>query len=686
MSKKIIIPYGKCLSITPNINGIKKINKVIYNDKAFKTDVDLAFTFEFNPFIFTYENGNVATITNDPNFPNSKYIVKIEEEDWSSSTQNPRIYNEIYVKVDVTDFVMQYSDLAYAYFEDSVTMYERVINSGSTFTVSNQERKYVNHTQYPVTAGAIDEFRTQIVSGRYYVTFNCFRDYKDLTDNTETYYLHAFRFYTKKPSYIDDEKNVSVSSEGTTHSINDNEFMDNETTYSGIVINLYNSNKILNYYKNVRQTIDAKIILADYYDEDNNLVINKTNGDIIDIGDIVRFVDNKNGLYANKSFQVTSSEFVYSGVPAINIKAKEFLDTRSFTVNLTNPDYMTVEYSYIDVSGNSRTGNISQTTTFTDIGLNQTITITATPLTNTDEYSYTVDNQGGTYNQNVSVISITATRTINTYTVIVGAKYQNNVLDSQTLLNIPYGTRVYSSDYYNADTFTTVEAYYSGKTTNSVRVTGNTSVYTVYSTMTPRTYAYTITASYGGNEIADYSNSAAYGTTINILNIFGQTYETSSYVYSGRTGDETITITSEGQEAYVEYSIRKPKGYFTISNTTVNRDVNTNLVNNSLFNDYYGSIQFTGIVRYTLSNGTIGYIVGSSGGNGTITLNYNSYYHGWVIMAFDVEYDEDDYSAGVAILKIDSNGASVSWVGTSSAYNVYTVNSLYVGATEIKAV
>lgn len=225
---------------------------------------------------------------------------------------------------------------------------------------------------------------------------------------------------------------------------------------------------------------------------------------------------------------------------------------RTFTVTLTNASYMTVSYSYIDAGGNTKSGSISSTTTFSDVGYNQSVTISASPATQTAQYTYSVSTNGGTYGTSTSSVSITGSRTTRYYDVTVGAKYSSTVLASQTV-NVAYGTTVYSSSYYNDNEYVTTEYRYSGKTTNSVTVTGaNQSVYTTYSTRNPNTVEVTIVARYGSSNIASTSVTVNYGTSVNSTSYYGSTLSSGIYSFSGGSGQST-TATSN-TTIYTTYS------------------------------------------------------------------------------------------------------------------------------------
>lgn len=84
---------------------------------------------------------------------------------------------------------------------------------------------------------------------------------------------------------------------------------------------------------------------------------------------------------------------------------------RNFTVTLVNPDYMNVSYSYKDAGGYTKSGTLTSTTTFSNVGYTENITITASAKDATTEWIYSVDTTGGTFGPNdAKSLTITASR------------------------------------------------------------------------------------------------------------------------------------------------------------------------------------------------------------------------------------------------------------------------------------
>lgn len=122
-------------------------------------------------------------------------------------------------------------------------------------------------------------------------------------------------------------------------SISDVELLQNNTIIGETPIyNIIQSN-ILSDYANGIITGKISVICQDYYDINGNLVRSWSNGDIINVGDIVRLDDeNGNSLYKyDKSkdiyFKVTGRNFRKNGIPLLDLElqeAKRLFNSKSF--------------------------------------------------------------------------------------------------------------------------------------------------------------------------------------------------------------------------------------------------------------------------------------------------------------------------------------------------------------------
>ena len=106
--------------------------------------------------------------------------------------------------------------------------------------------------------------------------------------------------------------------------------MQNGTTWLNTPMNSVVANNIFNLYGNGISTAKITVVCGDYYDENANKIKNWANGDIIQVGDIVR-VDKDNlgnALWkysdgSNIYFRVTGSSFRHVGVPLVDLELQE---------------------------------------------------------------------------------------------------------------------------------------------------------------------------------------------------------------------------------------------------------------------------------------------------------------------------------------------------------------------------
>lgn len=697
MSKNVIIPYGKCLDLSNNITGVSKIDKVNFSQINLSlTQTSISYDYKYADWFegnsHSYIEYETTTRFSEETYAHKSKTTLIGTLTWSFYaikaeriiTPPDTVYFDI---VGVNGVNCNYAE----------KIYERAYTTRS----SNSYNKLLFYTR--VDNATFDNYWENIesmqnTSGRFYTIINNDDGSKLIK------IIHLYRFnYTNSPpydesqlyaaetcfldetisvmyKYYSENSSSDVNGDGKNeYSMNYNNFMNVNTNYRGIPITTYNSNAILNNYFKKAQIVDAKIVTANYYDENGTLLIDKSKGEIVDIGDEVKFVSNDKEIYSDKWFRVVSSEFTYNGVPGVSLVCKEIIKvpTWAFKVNLTNPEYMTVSYSYIDSTGNVVQGNITQTTTFNDIKAGETITITATPLSSTAQYTYSVSSNGGTYDSSTTEISINATRTINQYNVVVGIKYQDTVITSQTI-RVDYGTIVNSADYYNDDTYTTTNYIYTGKTTNQITVSSDSSVYTTYSTRSERTYSYQIRVFVVPNEspVETYRGSAAYGTQIAVIDIYGSTYTRGNYEYYNRSGAEYVTIIGDGQVVDVYYSNRKPNTMLTIPSTYINRGDNVQVVSSNAFAYYNGDISIYGRFRAHIGD-DVYYYIGNESGAERVTLHYNSVYNNWSVTLYDEPVDpEGDYDLGYAEVILDETGIRVEW-DTDSQY-AYDIDKIWI--------
>ena len=125
---------------------------------------------------------------------------------------------------------------------------------------------------------------------------------------------------------------VKVGDENSTlyKSLSKNELMQDNATYNGTNIGTTISNNILNTYNKGLSNAEISVVCGNYYDSNGNLVKNWTNGDVLQIGDIIRIDKNNDGeslwKYSNGSnmyWRVIGRNFRYAGVPLIDLQLQE---------------------------------------------------------------------------------------------------------------------------------------------------------------------------------------------------------------------------------------------------------------------------------------------------------------------------------------------------------------------------
>jgi len=197
----------------------------------------------------------------------------------------------------------------------------------------------------------------------------------------------------------------------------------------------------------------------------------------------------------------------------------------SYTVNVAQNDN---SYGSVSTSSVANVPHGTVITTSTNkVTINGTI-VTATPNTNTAQYTYTFNNWTNGTATVTSDMTVTAnfTRTTNTYTVTINTNGAYGTVNKTTVSGVPYGTQITTSGNtinVNGTTVTatpaTTTAQYSysftGWTNGTSIVTGNTTVTANFSRVT-NNYTVTISASpsgYGSVDKATVAN-VPYGTVL----------------------------------------------------------------------------------------------------------------------------------------------------------------------------
>lgn len=130
--------------------------------------------------------------------------------------------------------------------------------------------------------------------------------------------------------FIDNVVKVGDTNSTLYKSLSRNELLQDNTTYNGTNIGTVIANNILKLYNKGLSTAEISVVCGDYYNEKGKLIKKWANGDILQIGDIVRIdKDNKgnplwkysNGL--NMYFKITGRKFRYAGVPLLDLELQE---------------------------------------------------------------------------------------------------------------------------------------------------------------------------------------------------------------------------------------------------------------------------------------------------------------------------------------------------------------------------
>ena len=251
---------------------------------------------------------------------------------------------------------------------------------------------------------------------------------------------------------------------------------------------------------------------------------------------------------------------------------------RSVTVTVNNYSYISsISYSYKDAGGYTKSGTISSTTTFSDVSYDENFTISATAKSRTIQYVYSVSG-GGTYNPNISSITITGSRSTRYYTVNLTGNYTHWCYyeDSDRIevdsAYVPYGTTVTKYNdtaieingtiyYAEAPNQTAQYTYTVGTISTVLPITLNTgydATVNCDTTRSIRKYDVTVGCKYGNNTIITSTTvNIEYGTTVNSSTYYGSTYSHTenkiTYNFSGLTSS-SITVTGSGQSVYSKYS------------------------------------------------------------------------------------------------------------------------------------
>lgn len=156
-------------------------------------------------------------------------------------------------------------------------------------------------------------------------------EYQGTTDEIDTtatdtnfdliYNDYILNLTSKINSYKFESQEISVGEGTTAYTVSSNEFISKSIARTIL-------NNVVNKYGKGRKTVTVSVYADNYYNEDGVLVYDKTNGDLIRNGDIIKLYEYRNGGYTivggnTVRYKVTSSEFEYKGQPIIHLELLE---------------------------------------------------------------------------------------------------------------------------------------------------------------------------------------------------------------------------------------------------------------------------------------------------------------------------------------------------------------------------
>lgn len=185
---------------------------------------------------------------------------------------------------------------------------------------------------------------TKITDGKWKV------DYSILTSTAKYYWYGTNEYANEKSGEFKSVDKLTISANGTkwvlefvdnvlevgdksspfSKSLNRNELLQDNVTYKDIPMGDVIANNILETYNKGLSSAEISVVCGDYYNNDGVLAKNWGNGDIFQIGDIVRIDKDNFGnslwKYSNGNemfFRVVGRNFRYVGVPLIDLELQE---------------------------------------------------------------------------------------------------------------------------------------------------------------------------------------------------------------------------------------------------------------------------------------------------------------------------------------------------------------------------
>lgn len=319
MSKQYVIPLYNCLEINKQPINQNIIEKVEWQETRLEKEIETKILDSTYPTlkITTNSSGVITDINSDSINSYPKYVTIIEsvkltqtyilvdfdliaDVKYNIDTLSMRAKSEYY---GLTDDGWEKSDIVPEYDIEEITDLSELSTStggsmlsGVIFEIKNESRI---KGRLAVLAKSGDVLRQQLI------TFTC----DTLIKQTENVY----------------------EGKATTNNVfqmETNEFLHLGYKETGSGKAKRNAKNILSEYEKGKQTIELTVVTNKYYDLNGNLMIDNELGEIPRVGDTFYLMsggkNNFNYSHTNNIlYKITSSEFNYSGVPKLVIKAKE---------------------------------------------------------------------------------------------------------------------------------------------------------------------------------------------------------------------------------------------------------------------------------------------------------------------------------------------------------------------------
>lgn len=322
MSKKCLIPLGLVLSLTPNVANLTSCTKVEYSNVELKTTMEEVASYPL-------QRWNFNLTTKDDGTTQVGNIV--EREGFNEVIYNDLNNEAVRYRMDDTDVELKVWDTAIIkYNVERVVVY----NNEKTYSTYSGELQMSSYGG----AGLMTYWR-KYDNGRSYRE-TIFSTYQEITSTypSDRYSIGSKIYYNvtytiSLPQLSEEKSEESIGNKQAqndlTMTIPQNTFVNVANKYNSDNIAYTNAKKIYDNYNKGKRTIEAKVVLNDLYNESEEKVIDKSKGEILSIGDIVKFTNNKSNKYdnfINRYFKITSVEFNFNGVPSIYLKGKEVLE------------------------------------------------------------------------------------------------------------------------------------------------------------------------------------------------------------------------------------------------------------------------------------------------------------------------------------------------------------------------